>query len=471
MDLHALRLGGGSGGHRMRMASSDDVAAGPGGPRDLASTLAGCQGPHALILLDLDGFGAYNLTSGYDRGDERLRDVGAVLADRAEEGRVLHLTSDEFAVVVPCAGPDEAIGVAASLAAALAAMSPAVSACFGAVMLVEQDARDGMVGTAGVDVDRTVQHAGLALLAARRSGAGTVGGLLAEHVAAVERGPANVSALADDTEHAGIDVRAALRLERFELHFQPLVVPATSHPTGLEALIRCHGRDAQVVGADAIMPLVRRARMSVEFGSFVIERALAQWAEALATAVRAAGGPRAVAPLLSVNIDIEQVRQEGFEELVLHLLRRAAVPPAELVIEVAEPVLADPAAVERLRTLRAAGVKVAVDDFGAGPVVLSEIRDLPVDIIKVDQVLVGRLDPLAPDMNLIADLQRLTTLLGLSLVVEAVETPILAHRIAGLGVPLAQGFHYAPPMPSRSVVDWLSAQGQPGAATPGAGGA
>jgi EAL domain-containing protein (putative c-di-GMP-specific phosphodiesterase class I) len=176
-------------------------------------------------------------------------------------------------------------------------------------------------------------------------------------------------------------------------------------------------------------------------------------------------------PLLSVNVDIDQVQQDGFDGLVLHLLQRSGVPPEELVIEVAESVLADAAARQRLRALRAAGVHVALDDFGAGPVVLSEIRDLPVDIIKVDQVMVGRLDPLAPDMGLIQDLQRLTVLLGLSLAVEAVETPMLAQRIVALGVPLAQGFHYAGPMPPEVAMAWLLGQVEPGAATPGAGGA
>jgi EAL domain-containing protein (putative c-di-GMP-specific phosphodiesterase class I) len=172
-----------------------------------------------------------------------------------------------------------------------------------------------------------------------------------------------------------------------------------------------------------------------------------------------------------VNVDVEQAEQDGFDRLVLHLLNRASVPPDELVIEVAESVLAEPAAVERLRRLRTAGVHIAIDDFGAGPVVLSEIRELPVDIIKVDQVLVGRLDPLAPDIGLIQDLHRLAGLLGLWLAVEAVETPMLAQRIAGLGVPLAQGYHYARPMPPEDVMVWLGAGVVPGAATPGAGGA
>jgi EAL domain-containing protein (putative c-di-GMP-specific phosphodiesterase class I) len=255
------------------------------------------------------------------------------------------------------------------------------------------------------------------------------------------------------------------------LYFQPLVDPSTSRPLGLEALVRLCEDGEVNVEPDVLMPLIRRAQMGVEFGAFVIEQALARWAQGLGAAVRAASGSSGSGVLLTVNIDIEQVQQEGFDALVLYLLARAGVPAEELAVEIAEPVLADPSASKRLRVLRAAGVRVALDDFGAGPVVLSEMRDLPVDIIKVDQVLVGRLDPLAPDVGLIEDLQRLAGLLGLWLAVEAVETPLLAQRIAALQVPIAQGYHYARPMPPSETLAWLDSRVVPGAATPGAGGA
>jgi EAL domain-containing protein (putative c-di-GMP-specific phosphodiesterase class I)/GGDEF domain-containing protein len=406
----------------------------------------------ALILLDLDGFHALNLADGFDAGDRLLRAVAAVLTEVADDGKVLHLSADEFAVLVPCADEDEALDRAHGLVGALSVLVPPTTACAGAVMVVAG-------GSGEVAVRRTVQRAGLALQAARRAGPGAVAGMTEGS------GPLS-SAEQDD-----LDVRTALRLGDYELHFQPLVVPATSLPVGLEALIRWRREAEEVLGPGVFLPQVRRSGLAAEFGAAVITDALARWTSGLRSAVVVACGDGVPAPILTVNVDVEQAEQDGFDQLVLHLLRRAAVPPDELVIEVAESVLAEPAAVERLRRLRTAGVHIAIDDFGAGPVVLSEIRELPVDIIKVDQALVGRLDPLAPDMGLIQDLHRLAGLLGLWLAVEAVETPMLARRIAGLGVPLAQGYHYARPMPPEDVMVWLGAGVVPGAATPGAGGA
>jgi len=424
-----------------------DPLTGLPGPSALAPLLAGLGPEHALILLDVDGLHAHNLAEGFASGDRLLRSVAATLDAVREDGTALRLSADEFGLVVPCADADAASAVAAEVLRLLADGAPAVSACCGVVMLVED--APGVVA-----VRRTVQHAGLALQAARRSGSGSIARL-------PDGGGPLGSAEQDD-----LDVRTALRLGDYELHFQPLVVPATHVPVGIEALIRWRREPTEMSGPGTFLPQVRRSGLAAEFGAGVFVDALTRWTGGLRAAVLAASGDASPAPLLTVNVDVEQADQDGFDMLVLHLLERSGVPPSELVVEVAEPVLAEPSAVERLRRLRAAGVHVAIDDFGAGPVVLSEVRELPVDIIKVDQVLVGQLDPLAPDTSLIEDLCRLAGLLGLLLAVEAVETPALAQRIATLGVPLAQGYHYAHPMPPDEVVAWLGTRVVPGTATP-----
>jgi diguanylate cyclase len=205
---------------------------------------------------------------------------------------------------------------------------------------------------------------------------------------------------------------------------------------------------------------VRRSGLSVELGTAIIGDALARWRGLLRGALHRDDASATVPGLvLTVNVDADQVEQDGFDGLVLHLLERAGVSPGELVLEVTEAVLTHAASRTRLQRLRDAGIRVAIDDFGAGPVVLSEIGALPVDILKVDQVLVGRLDPERPDVGLIEDLQRLAGLLGLQLAVEAVETPALAARIAQLGVPIAQGYHYARPMPPDELAAWLTTSG------------
>jgi EAL domain-containing protein (putative c-di-GMP-specific phosphodiesterase class I)/GGDEF domain-containing protein len=428
-----------------------DALTGLAGPSALAGLLTDAGERSALLLLDLDGFHARNLADGFDVGDRLLRAVARRLIEVVADGQVLRLSADEFGVILPCAGPDDVLDRAHLALAALADVAPTVTACCGAVMVATE-------ATGEVAVRRTLHHAGLALQAARRGGPGTLAGM-------PERGAPLSAAEQDD-----LDIRTALRLGDYELYFQPLVVPATTRPLGVEALIRWRRDAAEVQEPRSFLPQVRRAGLAAELGASVIEQALTLWTQGLRAAVLAACGDEVPSPLLTVNVDVEQVEQDGFDGLVLHLLSRSGIAAHELVIEIVEAVLAEPGQVARLRRLRAAGVRVAIDDFGAGPVVLSQMRELPVDLIKVDQVLVGRLDATDPDTGLIEDLQRLAGLLGLWLSVEAVETPALAQRIAGLGVPLAQGYHYARPMPPDEVSAWLRAGAAPAAPTPEAGG-
>jgi diguanylate cyclase (GGDEF)-like protein len=432
----------------------DDRLTGLPGPSRLVHLLDSTPPGHGLVLLDIDGFHAHNRDQGHDAGDRLLRAVAAGLAETLPDGtHLLRLSGDEFAAIVGCVDEDDLLLEGRALAATVAGLGAGRSASCG-VALLDGDARS------------SVRRVGLALAAARRSGTGQV-------CAAPIGGPPLSHVEQDD-----LDVRTALRLGDYELHFQPLVIPSSATattpatPVGVEALVRWRRDASELLSPGVFLPTVRRAGLAAEFGANVLAAALGHWVATLRSALVVGNGGEVHAPLLAINVDVEQAEQDGFDELVLHLLRRATVPPEQLIIEVTEAVLAAPAAVERLRCLRAAGVHVAIDDFGAGPVVLSEVRELPVDIIKVDQVLVGRLDPSAPDMGLIDDLWRLASLLGLTLSVEAVESPALAQRITELGVPLAQGYHYARPMPPPEAVAWLRGgwRGGPGAATPGARG-
>jgi len=430
----------------MTQPGIDPLTGLPGAAR-LWRTLVTAGEGHALLLVDLDGFHAHNLTAGFDAGDRLLREVASVLSERVEGAQVLRLTADEYGLVVRCDGPESVLDRARDVVGMLGGLVPPVSASCGVAMMVVE--RPGLVSPR-----RTVENAGLALQAARRSGPGSVVG--------VPTGGVPLSA----AEQEDLEVRTALRLGDYELFFQPIVVPATSRPIGLEALVRWRRDAVDVLSPGVFLPQVRRSGIAAEFGAGVIIDALAGWTAGLRAGIVGACGDGVPAPILTVNVDVEQAEQDGFDGLVLHLLRRAGVPADELVLDVTESVLAEPSALARLRRLDEAGVHVAVDDFGAGPIVLSEIRDLPVSLIKVDQVLVSRLDRIVPDLGLIEDMQRLAELLGLRLAIEAVETSLLAERIASLGVPLAQGYHYARPMPGGEALDWLHARVVPGAATP-----
>jgi diguanylate cyclase len=439
-----------------RRVGRRDRLTGLSGPSALPALLGGAA-PTALLLIDLDAFHAVNLDRGFATGDAALVAAAAALDELASAtgngAQAIRTSADEFALVAPCRSERDALELGGRAVAAVAAATGGVTASCGAVLL-EGTRADGS------QVRSAMQRAGLALQHARRSERGSVAGQ--------PEGRAELTSVEQDD----LDVRTALRLGDYELHFQPILEPTATTPVGLEALVRWRRDEIGLVAPGSFLPQVRRSGLAAEFGAGVLARALEDWADALRDAVDASPalsedgasstapidpGSTALRPLLAVNVDAEQAGQTGFDAFVLHLLERSGVPCVQLVLEVTESVLAEPATVARLRRLRDAGVHVAIDDFGAGPVVLSEMRELPVDIVKVDQVLIGRLDRTAPDVALIDDLRRLTRLLGLRLTVEAVETPALARRVAELGVDLVQGYHYARPMPQADAIVWLQA--------------
>jgi len=223
----------------------------------------------------------------------------------------------------------------------------------------------------------------------------------------------------------------------------------------VETLVRWRREATTLVAPGSFLPFVRRSGLAAEFGAHVLEQAATEWVAGLRGAVTGAELPAGPTPMLSVNVDGEQAEQEGFDALVLHLLQRSGVRPDEVMLEVTEGVLDRPSVTERLVRLREAGVRISLDDFGSGPIVLARMRDLPLDVIKVDQTLVAALDPQDPDVALIADIQQLAAHLGLQVAVEGVESPQLVERLRAIGIPLAQGFHFGRPCTADELIERL----------------
>jgi len=398
----------------------------------LAASPEGLAGV-GLILADLDGFHHVNVQQGHAAGDELLRAVAAQLvAAVGEAGPLFRLSVDEFALIA--AGTQQDLADAAQrMRQAIAMASPAAprTTCIGIGMAQPDDGPQ-----------EVLQRAGMALHLARRRGPGSL-------VDAVTMAVLSVA------EQEDLAVRTALRASEYELHFLPVMRLADDRAVGVETLVRWRRDRGPLVAPGSFLPFVRRSGLAAEFGAHVIEGACTTWVTSLRHALAGQDGS---APQLTINVDGEQAEQEGFDALVLHLLERAGVRPDELVLEVTEGVLDRPSVTERLHRLRAAGVRISLDDFGSGPIVLASMRELPVDVIKVDQALVADLDPQDPDTGLIADIQRLAERLGLSVAVEGVETTLLLDRLRALGIPFVQGFLFGEPCTAEEMIVRLAAQ-------------
>jgi diguanylate cyclase (GGDEF)-like protein len=435
-------------------ADTRDAVTGLAGAVRLRSELAaraseprGLDGS-GLVLLDLDGFHRVNVRFGFVAGDTLLRSVAARLSEAladpahaaASSALSARLSADEFAVLID-ADEDDLAALAERLQAAVAKADPDASACIGYATGAASDAAQDLMLSAGA-----------ALRSARRHGPRSIVSAAAATVA---------PSLAEQED---LEVRTALRLGEYELHYLPVIRLDDGLPAGVETLVRWRREHGTLVAPGSFLPFVRRSGLAAEFGAHILEQAANEWVAGLRDAVTEASGldgAAAVAPgskpLLAINIDGEQAEQEGFEAFVLHLLQRCGVDPDEVMLEVTEGVLERPSVSDRLVRLRQAGVHISLDDFGSGPIVLARMRELPLDMIKVDQTLVAALDPQDPDVALIADIQQLASLLGLHVAVEGVETRLLVERLRTIGIPLAQGFFFGHPCSAELLIERFEA--------------
>jgi diguanylate cyclase (GGDEF)-like protein len=409
------------------------------------------QVPMALALLDLDKFKEVNGGLGHSAGDQLLRLVAARLQPLVRSGDLLgRLGGDEFAVVAPIelgARPDEA---AAALGRRLSehlaetfqvsGMSIHVAASIG---MAWRAGRASVPGDGGDPVEVLLQQADAAMYDAKRSGTGVAVYDSARH--------------AESSRHLALveELRTAIDSGQLVLHHQPQVDVATGRVVGVEALVRwAHPLRGLLKPAD-FLPLAEVRGLMRQLTDEVLRLAVAQAGE-----WQGAGRDLRV----SVNLSASNLLDTDLPRRVAGLLRRAGVPPEQLVLEVTESVLlSDPerslAVVARLADL---GVAVSIDDFGTGYSSLAYLRDLPVAELKLDRSFTVDLLTDARTEAIVASTVALAHRLGLRVVAEGVEHAATLDHLAYLGCDESQGYLHSAPLPADRLDAWLeAAEGAP----------
>nr|WP_225444619.1 EAL domain-containing protein [Pseudomarimonas arenosa] len=238
------------------------------------------------------------------------------------------------------------------------------------------------------------------------------------------------------------------RRDRLEVWFQPQIRADDQAAVAMEALLRWTGEQGFVQPPNVFVPLAEHSGLIIELGYFVLQRSL----EALSRLNDRPGAPVRV----SVNVSLAQFRQIDFLQRVQRIIAESGHPPQAIELEITESIAMDEPKVvsNTLRALRAFGVRVAVDDFGTGYSSLTQLRQLPLDAMKIDRSFV--LDLAEPDGRwLVESIIALSKRLGLESVAEGVESAEQAAQLRDLGCDLLQGYHFARPMPLSGLLDWL----------------
>ena len=381
----------------------------------------------AMLMVDLDGFKPVNDTLGHAVGDALLRAVAGRLRGATRDGETVYrLGGDEFAILLP--EPD---GGAGGPIAAADALARRVVDLAGRSFLIEgQMVRIGAsVGVAvsegTVDADAILRRADIALYRAKEGGRSRH----AHYEAGMDR------ALQERRE-LELDLRRALALEQFELHYQPQFDLHGATVTGFEALVRWQHPSRGMVSPADFIPVAEASGQIVPIGEWVLRAACAEAASW-------------TAPLeVSVNASPVQFASGDFVDTVRRALDRSGLDARRLVIEITEGVLLAETGdtMATLTALRDLGVRIAMDDFGTGCSSLSYLRSFPFDIVKVDQSFVrGEGDP----DRLGAIVRAVTSLghsIGMTITAEGVETMEQLEAVRADGCGSVQGFLIGKPM-------------------------
>jgi len=388
------------------------------------------------IFVDLDGFTAINDSIGHGAGDLVLAQAGRRLRGIVPaHDTVARWGGDEFAVLIENASsPQEIVDIAERLAGSIAAEPFQVA---GREMSITAS-----LGVAFDDPDvaeHLLRSADLAMSRAKDTGGGRVEVFAAHMHADVVRRLELASGL-----------RAAIDEDSLDLQYQPVVELATASVLSVEALVRWP-RDGEQVRPSEFLSIAEDSGLIVPLGASVLREACRQAAE-----WRESGWPVG----LSVNFSLRQVSAAGFAEWVLTVLDDAGLSRSALTLEVTERVLIeiDDEVMDGLATLRKLGVRLAIDDFGTGYASLAYLRQLPVDIIKIDPSFVAGLGTDGTLAMLTRTIVQVGHDLGIEIVAEGIERPEQLELLRAMGCGLGQGFLLARPMAASGIETLLSQQ-------------
>ena len=381
--------------------------------------------PISVLFIDVDKFKRINDQLGHAAGDHVLRAVARRVVEAVRPtDHVGRLAGDEFVVVTGGVdGADRAIEIAERIRATV--MNPLE---VGASWLSPTVSIGVAVSSGSIHADELLRDADLALYRAKTAGS--------SGVELCDASLRDELAYRDQVERR---LLAALEDDLLELHYQPIVDAATGAISSYEALLRWRGPDA--LSPAEFIPIAERSDLIIDVDRWVIDRAIRQ----LAAWTDDAHFGRAT---VAINISARHVSTTDLASTVLAALERYGVAPDRLVVEITESALLDDVdhAAHELVLLREHGVGIAMDDFGTGHTSLSHLRELPIDILKLDRefVIAAEADRDRPLARLIVDAGHV---LGAVVVAEGVETEAQLALMRELGADEIQGFLYGRPAP------------------------
>ena len=399
--------------------------------------------PAALLFIDLDRFKEVNDTLGHAHGDEvlimvadRLRAAAAQAGCDASHWQPLlaRLAGDEFTMMVPARDGESARIAAQRVLAALTDRFDHM----GQTITLGASIGIALHPSHGIELTDLMKAADMAMYRAKALGGGEVYTFNAELALAFEE--------KSRTERA---LREAVAKKEFELVYQPQICARSGNVVAVEALLRWNHPTEGLRMPDSFIPVAEDTKLIVAVGQWVVEAAM----ETL-KAWHAAG----MTQRLTINVSASQIERSDFFEHFRECLDRSGVPPTMVELELTETMVlqCDDLIASDLESLRALGVSIAIDDFGAGYSNLSRMKDVPLDRVKLDRSLIHDVDSCERGRTIVSAVIHMIHGLGCEVVAEGVERREQLAVLRMIGCDTIQGYAFAMPMNERELRAWVA---------------
>ncbi|MDD4880316.1 MAG: bifunctional diguanylate cyclase/phosphodiesterase [Gallionellaceae bacterium] len=395
--------------------------------------------PAAVLWIDIDRFRQINNSFGYAVGDKVLVElVGRLDRARPAQATLARMGADEFVMLLPQAGRDDAEQLGRKLVSAIhqplgigvTRMRPSASVGIA-------------IAQPGEDAHELLERANHAMVEAKREGGG-------RHFLALDATlPARDGKYLAREELAIEEIlHRALEMGGLYLDYQPIVRITDGRTLAVEALMRCRV-DGRQMAPGRFIPVAEKTGLISHLGDWSLVTA-AEFVSRLHA--------RGLDLKVAVNVSRVQLQSQNFAKSLHGVIAYTGIDPGLLELEITESLLMDGSEQVRrnVRAAVAAGFPLALDDFGTGYSSLACLKDMPVAKIKLDRAFVMDLPQDMRSFGVARAVAQLAHDLGISVVAEGVETEQQLLLLQEAGITQIQGFHIARPMGEADLIDWLA---------------
>jgi diguanylate cyclase (GGDEF)-like protein/PAS domain S-box-containing protein len=393
----------------------------------------------AVLYLDLDRFKAVNESLGHETGDRVLAAVARRIERCLRSGdTAARLAADEFAVLLErVGGLEDAVGVADRI---IEALRPPLE-IDGRHVFATASVGVALATQARENPEELLRYGDLAMGHAKRRGKA--------RLEVFEPAMLRVASARLELEH---DLRRALRRHEFLAYYQPFALLESTEIIGVEALLRWEHPEKGLILPDEFIGLAEETGLILPIGRWMLERACAQarrWHKRF---------PAAPPLMMSVNLSARQFEHPALVQEVAQALEHSGIEPSSLQLELTESAVMQDveAAVVTMRRLKELGVRLAIDDFGAGHSSLRYLQRFLVDTLKIDRSFIARVDERPADAAIVSAVLALGRALGMRVTAEGVETQAQLERLRSLGCEVGQGYYFWKPRPPEDAAAIIS---------------